>query len=195
MTRQPSPCTEIERDLIAVGTGESDGATGRRVEAHVRGCGSCARELARYRAIEDAVGVWREPRVPADVLARNRQRIEERLGDLRRRLLVARVFESPLGPLLIARSEEGVTLIEYLEHARGPLRSRVAEEAGMEIVEDGAEVEAIYRDLLEYLEGKRTRLDWPLDLRLARSDFQREVLRTAAARRAQHQLCPDRVRR
>jgi len=35
--------------------------------------------------------------------------------------------------------------------------------------------------VLEYLGGKRTRLDWPLDLRLARSDFQREVLRATAA--------------
>src|SRR5881398_3021490 len=47
---------------------------------------------------------------------------------------------------------------------------------GVEAVEDGAEVEARYRELMEYLEGKRTRLEWPLDLRLARSDFHRHVL-------------------
>jgi O-6-methylguanine DNA methyltransferase len=43
-------------------------------------------------------------------------------------------------------------------------------------VEDGAEVEALYRELVEYLEGRRTCLEWPLDLRLARSDFHRQVL-------------------
>ena len=39
----------------------------------------------------------------------------------------------------------------------------------------------LYRELLEYLRGDRTRLEWPLDLRLARSDFHRAVLRATAA--------------
>jgi len=181
MTRKPSQCVEIEQDLIAVATGEGSAAMVPRVDTHVRACPPCAQELEQYRAIEHAIGTWREPSVSDSSLTRSRRRIEEGLGDLRRRLLVARVFDSPLGPLLIARSEEGVTLIEYLDHAHGPLRSRMAEAAGVEIIEDGAEVEALYRDLLEFLQGKRTRLDWPLDLRLARSDFQRAVLRTAAA--------------
>src|SRR4030095_14456492 len=38
-----------------------------------------------------------------------------------------------------------------------------------------------YRELLEYLRGDRTRLEWALDLRLARSDFHRAVLRATAA--------------
>src|SRR5262249_31801867 len=40
---------------------------------------------------------------------------------------------------------------------------------------------ALYRELLEYLRGDRTRLEWALDLRLARSDFHRTVLRATAA--------------
>src|SRR5262249_10453674 len=119
--------------------------------------------------------------VPGAAVARAHQRIETELGDLRRRLLIGRVFESPLGPLLIARSEEGVSLIEYLDDAHGEPRSRLVEQARLELLEDGVEIEALYRDLLEYLHGARTHLDWPLDLRLARSDFQRAVLRTAAA--------------
>lgn len=180
MTRKPRVCAEIEQDLIAVATGEGNAAMVPRVDAHVRACGPCARELEQYRSIEQAIGTWRTPRFADGGLIRSRHRLEEGLGDLRRRLLVARVFDSPLGPILIARSEEGVTLIEYLDHAQAPPRSRLAEAAGMEMVEDGAEVDALYRDLLEFLQGKRTRLDWPLDLRLARSDFQRAVLRTAA---------------
>ena len=180
MTRKPNVCAEIEEDLIAVATGEGHGLMVSRVDEHVRACEPCARELEGYRAVEQALGTWRAPRVD-DALTRSRHRIETGLGELRRRFLVARVFGSPLGPILIARSEEGVTLIEYLDDAEAPLRSRLAQARGMEIVEDGAEVEALYRDLLEFLEGRRTRLDWPLDLRLARSDFQRAVLRTAAA--------------
>jgi O-6-methylguanine DNA methyltransferase len=180
MTRKPSACTEIERDLIAVATGEGQGVMVAQVDRHVRVCAACARELEGYRAVERAIGTWRTP-TGDDALTLSRHRIESGLGELRRRLLVARVFASPLGPILIARSEDGVSLIEYLDGPEAPLRSRLAQAAGLEIVEDGAEVEALYRDLLEFLEGKRTRLDWPLDLRLARSDFQRAVLRAAAA--------------
>jgi methylated-DNA-[protein]-cysteine S-methyltransferase len=182
MTRKSNVCAEIETDLVAVATGEGEdrAAMVARVEGHLRECQACAREFERYQAVEVAIGTWRAPRVD-DALGRSRHRLEAHLGELRRRLLVARVFDSPLGPILIARSEEGVSLIEYVDQPDAPLRSRLAQAARMEIVEDGAEVEALYRDLLEFLEGKRTRLDWPLDLRLARSDFQRVVLRTAAA--------------
>src|SRR5262249_48509036 len=64
----------------------------------------------------------------------------------------------------------------YLGPHASVRRSRLARTPGVEAVEDGAEVEARYRELMEYLEGKRTRLEWPLDLRLARSDFHRHVL-------------------
>jgi O-6-methylguanine DNA methyltransferase len=50
----------------------------------------------------------------------------------------------------------------------------------VEAQEDGAEIKALYRELLEHLDGKRTRLEWPLDLRLARSEFQRRVLQLTA---------------
>ena len=53
--------------------------------------------------------------------------------------------------------------------------------SGVEPQEDGAEIEALFRELLEYLRGDRTRLEWALDLRLARSDFHRAVLRATAA--------------
>jgi len=181
MTRKPQSCIDIERDLIAVATGEAGVGATPRVQAHTGACPPCARDFQRYQAVQQSVEAWRGGSVPAGAVARARQRIETGLGDLRRRLLIGRVFDSPLGPLLIARSEEGVSLIEYLSDARGALRSRLAEQAGLELIEDGAEIEALYRELLEYLDGTRTRLDWPLDLRLARSDFQREVLRATAA--------------
>jgi O-6-methylguanine DNA methyltransferase len=181
MTSKPRACAEIESDLIAVAGGEAEAAVAARVHAHAAACSPCARELERYRALERALVDWGQERTPGEGLARARQRIESGLGDLRRRLLIGRVFDSPLGPLLIARSEEGVSLIEYLDTVQGGVHSRLVRQAGLELVEDGAEIEALYRDVLDYLAGRRTRLDWPLDLRLARSDFQREVLRATAA--------------
>ncbi|MGH7860016.1 MAG: methylated-DNA--[protein]-cysteine S-methyltransferase, partial [Candidatus Binatia bacterium] len=58
--------------------------------------------------------------------------------------------------------------------------SRLGRVEGVEAIPDGAEAESLYRDLLEYVEGRCTRLDWPLDLRLARSPFHRAVLEATA---------------
>jgi methylated-DNA-[protein]-cysteine S-methyltransferase len=178
MTRKPSVCVEIEPALLATAIGDADGATAARVETHTGACAPCRQDLARYRAIGSVVGTWRGTPAPAEEPAR--ARLEVRLADLRRRALVYRVFASPLGPILIARSEEGVAWIEYLTGGRDFGHSRLAHLTGVEPIEDGAEVETLYRDLLEYLDGRRSRLGWPLDLRLARSAFHRTVLDATA---------------
>jgi methylated-DNA-[protein]-cysteine S-methyltransferase len=180
MMRQPKTCAAIEPDIIAAATGEADPATNRRVQEHVGVCAPCGGELERYRTIDRAVGAWRQTPTPVASLARMRHRLDSRLSDLKRRTFTYRVFPSPLGNILIAVSEQGVSLIEYLGRGRSLGQSRLARLAGVEAIEDGAELEALSRELLEYLEGKRTRLDWPLDLRLARSDFHRTVLQTTA---------------
>src|SRR5882762_5969975 len=179
MTRKPATCLEIEPALVAAATGEADTTTAARVEAHTRTCASCRGEFASYRAIDRAVDTWRG--APAPVEPSARERLEVRLADLRRRALLYRIFPSPLGPILIARSEEGVTCVEYLVAGRDFAHSRLARVPGVEPIEDGAEVEGLYGELLEFVEGRRSRLAWPLDLRLARSDFHRAVL-TATAR-------------
>ena len=56
----------------------------------------------------------------------------------------------------------------------------MARRAGGEAIEDGAEIEALYRDLVEYLAGRRIRLDWPIDLRAVTGGFQRRVLEATA---------------
>src|SRR5438477_660234 len=179
MTPKASVCQAIEQALLATAIGDADTATAARVDAHTRACAVCREDFGRYRAIDGAVGAWREAPAPAEELAR--ARLTSRLADLRRRTLVYRIFPSPLGPILIARSEEGVTCVEYLVGGRDFTHSRLARMPGVEPIEDGAEVEALYGELLDFVEGRRSRLAWPLDLRLARSDFHRAVL-TATAR-------------
>ncbi len=180
MTRKPNVCLEIEPDLVAAATGDAESGAARRVERHIDSCGACRREFDRYREIDGAVGVLR--RAPAaSGEARAREGLESRLADLRSRLVSYRVFPSPLGHILIARSEHGVSHVEYLHRGTDLRASRLSRVAGVELQEDGAEVETLHRELLEYLRGDRTRLEWPLDLRLARSDFHRAVLRATAA--------------
>jgi methylated-DNA-[protein]-cysteine S-methyltransferase len=179
MTRKPSVCQEIEPALLAAAIGDADTATAARVETHTRACAPCREEFARYRAIDGAVGAWRGAPAPAEELAR--AHLASRLADLRHRTFVYRIFPSPLGPILIARSEEGVSCIEYLTGGSDFGHSRLSRTEGIEALQDGAEVEALYHDLLEYVEGRRTRLEWPLDLRLARSEFHRAVLQATTA--------------
>jgi methylated-DNA-[protein]-cysteine S-methyltransferase len=180
MTRKPNVCLEIEPDLVAAATGDAESGAARRVERHIDSCGACRREFDRYREIDGAVGGLR--RAPAaSGEARAREGLESRLAELRSRLVSYRVFPSPLGHILIARSEHGVSLVEYLHRGTDLRASRLSRVAGVELQEDGAEVETLHRELLEYLRGDRTRLEWPLDLRLARSDFHRAVLRATAA--------------
>jgi O-6-methylguanine DNA methyltransferase len=51
----------------------------------------------------------------------------------------------------------------------------------VETQEGGSTLERLHGELLDYLAGRRTRLEWPLDLRFARSDFERAVLQATAA--------------
>jgi methylated-DNA-[protein]-cysteine S-methyltransferase len=177
---RPSVCVAIEPDLVATAAGEAAPGAAERVDAHVAGCPGCRDELARYREIEAAVGALRTmPPRPGDGEAA-RQRLMARLADLRPRVVGYRVFSSSLGPILLARSEHGVALVEYLGDA-GVRGSRLFRQAGVEAREDGAEVERLGHELLEYLAGRRTWLDWPLDLRGARSDFERAVLEATIA--------------
>ena len=181
MKPKPQVCLEIEPDLVAAAAGEAEAGAVRRVEQHVDACTPCRAELRRYREIEGVVGALRRVPAPAAGAARAREGLESRLADLRSRLVAYRVFPSPLGNILIAQSEHGVSLVEYLG-TRSDLRaSRLSQVAGIEPQEDGAEIEALYRELLDYLRGDRARLEWPLDLRLAKSDFHRTVLRATAA--------------
>ncbi len=174
MTRKPAVCLAIEPALVAAATGDADGATAARVETHTRLCAPCREDFARHRAIDGVVHAWRQAPAPAEEAAR--AHLASRLADLRRRTLAYGIFPSPLGPLLIARSEEGVSLVEYLAGGLDFAHSRLSRIEGVEALPDGAEIEALYGELLEYVEGRRTRLEWPLDLRLARSAFHRAVL-------------------
>lgn len=182
MTRRAAGCAAIETDLVASAVGETDAGAEGRVRAHVAQCRACEDELARYRAVDGAVtALRRRPVETVADLARARERLESRLLDLRSRLVAYRVLATPLGTVLLARSEQGVVAVEYLPEGQGAAASRLLRAAGVEAVEDGRDLETLGAELGAYVEGRRSRLDWPLDLRLARSAFHRAVLEATAA--------------
>lgn len=177
----PHPgCREIEPDLVAVAVREAGAAATERVERHVARCGACRDDLQEYRAIEGMVGTIKSEAIRGDDATLARAELESRLADLRSRIVGFGVYASPVGPILIARSELGVSMVRYLEGRPSAMSPQVRRALGEDAVEDRAATESLHRELLEYLDGRRTRLDWPLDLRGVRSDFQRRVLEATA---------------
>jgi methylated-DNA-[protein]-cysteine S-methyltransferase len=142
-------------------------------------CRGCRDELERYRVLEGMVADLRRAPVAGADPTLARAELESRLADIRSRMVAYGIFESPLGKLLIARSELGVSMVRYIDSERSA-RSYLARLAGDEAVEAKSAVEATYRELLDYLGARSTRLGWPLDLRWAGSDFQRRVLAATA---------------
>jgi methylated-DNA-[protein]-cysteine S-methyltransferase len=179
MTSRHPQCRAIEPDLVAAATGEAVPEASERVREHVDRCAPCREDFQRYRAIEGVVVGLRSVE-PTENEVRARASLETCLADLRSRLLRYRIFPSPLGNILIAASDHGVSLVEYLGTESTLAASRLAR-TGVDAVQDGAEIEALHRDLSAYLEGRSSRLEWPLDLRLARGDFDRTVLTATAA--------------
>ena len=176
---KPTRCIQIESDLIAAATGEATTPAAERVQTHVTTCRSCRDDFARYRAVDAVVGRLRGETPPAADAEAARTRLTERLADLKSRMVSYKVFPSPLGPILIAASEHGVALVEYLRGAAAD--SRLFRQGDVETQEGGGALDRLHGELLDYLAGRRTRLEWPLDLRFARSDFERAVLQATAA--------------
>ena len=174
MSPAATSCRTIEPDLIAAATGEAEASAVDRVRAHIDGCRECRGAFARYRAIDGLAAGLRDAPLPVAELAAARESLQARLADLRSRILSYRIVSSPLGPILVARSEHGIALVEYL--ARGAIGASRLRRAGEEAVEGGPDMDGLTRELLDYLGGRRRALAWPLDLRLAGSDFERAVL-------------------
>jgi methylated-DNA-[protein]-cysteine S-methyltransferase len=181
MSPTSSSCRQIAPDLLRAAMGEASPPAAERVEEHVRRCAACRDQLHRSRDVDRLVTSLGRTPVVEDRSHAVRGDLEWRLAELRRRAVTCRVWNSPLGPILIARSERGVVLVEYLPPSGDLRASRLHRFPGIEVVEDGTDTEAFYQQLLEYLSGERTRLAWPLDLRFAASDFHREVLDATAA--------------
>lgn len=179
MNPENPTCRDIEPDLVAVAAGEAGASAARVVERHVGACRGCRDELERYRVLEGMVADLRRAPVAGADPTLSRAELEARLADIRSRMISYGIFSSPLGKILIARSELGVSMVRYIDSERAA-RSHLARLAGDEAVENKAAVEGTYQELLDYLNARSTRLNWPLDLRWAGSDFQRRVLATTA---------------
>lgn len=86
-----------------------------------------------------------------------------------------RVVDSPLGPLLLAVTDQGLVRVAYAVEDHDAVLEHLATRIGSRILRSGARLDGVARQLDEYFARARTSFGVPLDLRLAHG-FRRDVL-------------------
>jgi methylated-DNA-[protein]-cysteine S-methyltransferase len=86
-----------------------------------------------------------------------------------------RVMDSPVGRLLLARTDQGLVRVAYDRQDHDQVLEELAESISPRVLHAPHRLDPAARELDEYFAGRRTRFDLPLDLRLARG-FRRAVL-------------------
>jgi methylated-DNA-[protein]-cysteine S-methyltransferase len=87
-------------------------------------------------------------------------------------------LKTPIGRLLVVQGAEGIVRIGFEEEAEDVLLADVASGLGPRVVASDRELATARAALSAYLEGDSDSLALPVDLRLARAPFRREVLET-----------------
>ena len=86
-----------------------------------------------------------------------------------------RTVDSPVGPLLVAATEQGLLRVAYAREDHDAVLTALATAVSPRILRSGERLDQVVRQLDEYFTGSRRRFALPLDLRLS-SGFRRQVL-------------------
>ncbi len=86
-----------------------------------------------------------------------------------------RVVDSPVGPLLLAATEQGLIRVAYAREGHDAVLQVLADQVSPRILNAPGRLDATARELDEYFAGYRRTFDLPLDWRLA-GGFRRTVL-------------------
>ncbi len=86
-----------------------------------------------------------------------------------------RTLDSPVGPLLVARTPAGLVRVAFAVQDHDAVLTALASTVSPRVLEAPARLDDAARELDEYFAGRRTTFDLPLDLRLLRG-FRRDVV-------------------
>src|SRR5215471_4099271 len=178
--RTSLPCGFQEDALIAAALDEADTTLQQAVQRHIRTCQECSGILARYRSLQQVLTTLQDTRSLEEPVHRAQERLTQLL--VRRPVvhLAYHWFPTALGTLCLATSAQGVALLTWEAQATQWL-STLARQAGVEVHEDEAALQALGSELQAYLAGTCAHLSWSIDERFMRSAFQRTVLQLTAA--------------
>jgi methylated-DNA-[protein]-cysteine S-methyltransferase len=86
-----------------------------------------------------------------------------------------RTIDSPVGPLLLAATEQGLIRVAYATEGHDAVLQALADKISPRVLSAPARLETAARELGEYFAGDRRTFDLPLDWRLS-AGFRRTVL-------------------
>jgi methylated-DNA-[protein]-cysteine S-methyltransferase len=140
---------------------------------HTDACGYCRGELHGYERARSLLDQCCEPILLVPLTP-------PRFVIPGRRMARFSRMESPLGPLLVAVSEDGVCEVSFARNDGESSFHRDLRQRGFEPVEDGAEVGPVIQQLNEYFSGQRVQFDLPVDFS-GMTPFTRTVLSATSA--------------
>ena len=91
-----------------------------------------------------------------------------------------RTIDSPVGPLLLAATDQGLVRVAYESENHDAVLQSLADRISPRVLAAADRMDLAARELDEYFAGRRRRFDLPLDWRLA-TGFRRAVLGTLAS--------------
>jgi methylated-DNA-[protein]-cysteine S-methyltransferase len=125
-----------------------------------------------------------EERLRADGAGELDQRLLDRLADgaARRGLVDVAVapVETPIGPLLLAVTDEGVVRVAFEGEGFDHVLEQLAARVSPRVLEAPRRLDPVRRQIEEYFDGRRTEFELPVDMRLAHG-FRRRALGVVAA--------------
>lgn len=90
-----------------------------------------------------------------------------------------RMFDSPIGSLLLAATSRGLVRVGFAVEGHETVLAELAERISPRVLSAPGRLDSVAREVDEYFAGRRRTFDLPLDLRLA-SGFRREVIERLA---------------
>ena len=116
----------------------------------------------------------------ATTLERLRDRLVDSAADEGLVDIAYRTFDSPIGTLLLAATDEGLIRVAFTNEGHDAVLEALARDVSPRVLRAPARLDPAARELDEYFGRRRRAFDVPLDLRLSHG-FRRDVL--AALRR------------
>jgi methylated-DNA-[protein]-cysteine S-methyltransferase len=86
-----------------------------------------------------------------------------------------RIVDTPVGPLLLAATEQGLVRVAYPNQGHDTVLQALADRVSPRVLHAPARLDPVARELDDYFAGRRQRFDLPLDWRLS-TGFRSTVL-------------------
>jgi methylated-DNA-[protein]-cysteine S-methyltransferase len=108
------------------------------------------------------------------------QRLQARLaaaaGEAQLLAVAYRTLDTPVGPLLLAATEQGLVRVAYAREDHDAVLQQLADRISPRVLRAPARLDPVARELQEYFDGRRRAFDLALDWRLVRGPFRQAVL-------------------